>query len=72
MRICNIWGFRWGGYEERRLLVCDAVYLPLLVTTNFVPTSLILLILMMEAISSSETAILTRSTRRHIPDDDIL
>jgi hypothetical protein len=44
----------------------------LLVTANVVPSSLILVILMMEAINSSETLVLTRVTRRHIPEDDIL
>jgi hypothetical protein len=46
--------------------------LQLLVTANFVPSSLILVIPMMEAMDSSKTSVLTRATRRHIPDDDIL
>jgi hypothetical protein len=46
--------------------------LELLVTANVVPSSLILLTLMMEAIRSFETLVLTRATRRHIPEDDIL
>jgi hypothetical protein len=40
----------------------------LLVTAN-VPSSQILVTLMMEALSSSETSILTRATRRNISDD---
>jgi hypothetical protein len=44
----------------------------LLVTANVVPSSLFLFTLMMEAIHSPETSILTGATLRHIPEDGIL
>jgi hypothetical protein len=43
----------------------------LLVTANVVPSSLILVTLMMEELHSSVTSVLTRATECHIPDDDI-
>jgi hypothetical protein len=44
----------------------------LLVTANIVPSSPILVTLMMEALGFSETSLLPRATRRHIPEHGIL
>jgi hypothetical protein len=61
---------RTGVSEERSVVFLRSVR-RLLVTAN-VPSPPILVTLMMEALRSSGRRFLTRVTRRHIPEDDIL
>jgi hypothetical protein len=65
LMLCKIWSFHDGDYEE--IVFWDVA----LVTANVILSPRIPSILKMEAICSSETSVLTRSTRSYIPEAGI-
>jgi hypothetical protein len=65
-----IWVTRIGGLGTTLALTTNV--LRLLLNANVVPSSQIFITLIMDAIRSSETPVLTRATRRNIPEDAIL
>jgi hypothetical protein len=67
IRVKRIWQVATTLAITSNWIVFLLYVIPLLIPVNTVPSSLILLTLKMEAITSSENSVLTRATQRHIP-----
>jgi hypothetical protein len=70
--LCRVALVRTDVSEEPNASIIRLTRIGELGTTLAVPSSPILVALMMEALGSSETLVLTGATRCHIPEDGIL